>query len=39
MQYIKVGVRRTESSDCQCGCASKIENLQKELADCKAIVH
>jgi len=25
MQYIKVGVHHTESTDCQCGCASKIE--------------
>ena len=35
MQYTKVGAGRKESSECQCGCASKIKDLQNELADCK----
>ena len=40
MQYIKAQTSRRESNgnDCQCGCASKIEELQKELAHYKATV-
>ena len=37
MQYFKVGTHR-ESSECQRGCASKINDLQKELAQCKLTI-
>jgi len=38
MQHIKVGAHHKESNDCRCGCTSKIEDLQKELAHYKATV-
>ena len=40
MQYINIGAGCRESSDheCQCGCASRIKDLEKELAHCKLTI-